>query len=477
MKYLFYSFLIGAMSLLFMSSSCNDEMMDMTIPMMEEDPPADPMPAITFPSGPYYAGCPIDITLSAIDGATLMGSWSDGSSQNTSGSRIFDVPGSYTLTLEATIGDRTEEVQRTFTVVEQETFSEVFQQDDSFTRLHKLLPLANGGFVGYGDYCSTAWPDGSCRVRGFLVLWYNADGTIRTKRAFSGNATTGVGFTARAITPTADGNVAVAYERVPPNGDGLIVGCLMKLPEMGAVMWNASLESTWDVHPRALLETTDRKFVIGGYARRQQNPIARAGMYFFRADGTHIENIPFGELNSDSRIERLVQKGPNEVIGMMVFGNSMRVANSLNRSVSDLQLGGYTPAALLKSSGDEALAVSTNGQQVSVLRLGSAGQVVARRTITLSDVFLYNATLLDNGNILVSGKKELGGTDYGFLAEITPQAELVWEKRRTRARSLFRGAQPTDDCGLFAVGFTDRPAASNSNNEGYFIKLKPKGEF
>ncbi|MEM6771805.1 MAG: hypothetical protein AAF597_14575, partial [Bacteroidota bacterium] len=440
------------------------------------DPPANPMPTIGFLPGPYYTGCPIDITLSAIDGATLMGTWSDGSTQNTSGSRSFDVPGSYTLALEATIDGRTEEVQRTFTVIEQETFSEVFQQDDDFTRLHKLLPLANGGFVGYGDYCSTVRSDGTCRVQGFLVVWYNADGTIRTKRAFSGNATTGIGFWARAITPTADGNVAVAYERVPPNGDGLIEGCLMKLPEVGNVMWNASLTATWDVHPRALLETSDGKFVMGGYARRQENPITRAGMYFFQADGTHIENIPFGELTADARIERLVEKAPGEIIGTMVFGNSMRLANALNRSVSDLQLGGYTPSNLLKINGGESLVISTNGQQVSVLRLGASGQVADRRTISLSNVFLYNATLLDNGNILISGKQRDSGTDYGYLAEITPQAELVWEKRRTRAHSLFRGAQPTDDCGIFAVGFTNRPANNNGNNEGYYIKLKPRGE-
>lgn len=42
------------------------------------------------------------------------------------------------------------------------------------------------------------------------------------------------------------------------------------------------------------------------------------------------------------------EKDPGEISGTMVFGNSMWLANALNRSVSDLQSGGYTPAALLE---------------------------------------------------------------------------------------------------------------------------------
>lgn len=461
------------MSLLFFGCPEKDII---TTPPVVVDPPAALMPLVNFSDGPYHPGCPISVVGTSLGGATLSWELSDGRAFNTAElNLVFEIAGTYNLTLTATMNGRSEEQTRAVTVVDQETFSEVFQQDDEFTRFHKLLPLADGGSVGYGDYCPDANANGSCNTQGFLIIWYNADGTIRTKRPFT-NAN-GFDFRAKAITVTADGNVAVAYERRSPNGVDPVEGCLMKVGETGAAHWTSTLETLWHLHPRALLETTDGKFVMAGYAKRPSNGDNRAGMYFFSANGTHLENIPFGELNAASRIERLVQKGPNEVIGLMTFSNSMMIANSLNRSVSDLQLGGYTAAALIRQSNSQSFVLSSNGQQVSVLSLGGSSEIVARRTVTLNDVLLYNATLLDNGNLLICGRQNVDNISYGYLAEITPQAELIWEKRRSRQHSAFRGVLATDDCGIFAVGFTDLPGVNNGNNEGYYIKLKPRGEF
>lgn len=59
---------------------------------------------------------------------------------------------------------------------------------------------------------------------------------------------------------------------------------------------------------------------------------------------------------------------------------------------------------------------------------------------------------------------------------ISPRLPLVWEKQLDEAHARLRGVSETEDCGIFTVGFTNRPAPNNSNNEGYYLKLKAKGE-
>lgn len=472
-KYYFFLFLSANLTL-FLSSGCDSEI------MMPEEPtpvvvtPPALMPDITFSDGPYYAGCPVTVTLSSLAGATLNGQWSDGSTQNSSSPRTFESAGSYTLTLKASLEGRSEEQMRTITILEQPTFSEVFQKDGNYTRMHKMLPHPEGGFVSFGDYCSTPGPNNTCSAIGYQLHWFNADGTLRTTRSFSHPS---ISFIAKAFTIAADGNVVVAYENSTLRSNDIIKLCLSKWGETGDNIWRETLESTWHIHPRALLEKTDGSFVVGGYARRPSDGINRAGMYLFGADGSHQRNLPFGELNNASRIERLLQTGPNEVLGLMTFDGRMKVANSLNNSVADLNASGYTAAALLKLSGGATAAVTTNGSRVKITHRKASGEVISNRSVSTPDVFLYNAVLLSNGNILVTGKQNVSGVAYGYLAEVTLASELVWEKRRSRRHSLFRAVQPTDDCGMLAVGFTDPGGTDNSQNEAYYIKLKPKGEF
>lgn len=438
-------------------------------------PPLDAI--IVVAPGPNYPGCAVSLSATALTGATFI--WQDDVGNTYSGSEIsaiFDEPGSYTFTLTASLDGRTETKERTIRISRTSGFSRVFQKNDDYTRMKGLQPHPDGGFVGFGEYCHTSSSlTTNCRTIGYQLYWHNADGTIRTTRSF-GNVN--YSFIPKAIIVASDGNVVIAYERHGLNsGDVPITLCLTKMGETEPIIWRAEHESVDDTYATDLMELSSfGTLIVGGYSHRSSNNNNTAKMFTFSSAGAYLGLRTFDDPGDQAEIVRVMEKGRNELLGLMHHNGKVQIVNTINNSISNLNANGYTGVAMfpLEEGGDAA--VLSNGNRIKIAHRRANGQLISNEWLSTPGVILHDATLLANGNILVTGTQSVSNVNYGYLAEITLAAELVWEKHQNKRHAHFQGVRTTADCGILAVGYIDAPPNLDSNNEGYFAKLKHDGE-
>lgn len=470
MKSLIYFLLLGVLLIGF--SSCPDD--DELIPMEEEeemDPPVvDLMPNITFSAGPYYVGCFISLTASSVPGATFQINGSDGSSlTGAMHTLVFDAPGSYTFTVVATLNGRSEEQDRTITVVEQATFSTAYQEDGVYTRLYGLMAHPDGGFVSIGRYCALE-VEQICTTVGLLVNWHDADGHVRTTRKFSSNG----GRIARDfLIDDDDGDVVVLYQQLYHEDDDQREIGLIKIGETGSPDFERNLTQDTNFDPKSLIQTSWGNYMIGGdkYFNNQYS----AEILEFNEATALVRTHGFGVQQVSLDVEALVQRGPSDIFGLMEYQGQVKLINMTAQSVADLGLIASNVVNLLARDNGNLVAVTHASSMLQLTIIQDNGFIQPTQRISVPDVRVYDAKPLANGNLLVSGRKGDSSSErVGYIAEVTLRGEILWSQELDRTGGTLRAINTTDDCGLLMVGYD--LASSDHLDQAYIVKTKAEGE-
>ncbi len=347
-----------------------------------------------------------------------------------------------------------------------------------------IIPAKDGGFIAAGSTNSTDGDVTGIHLSGpgyanddFWVVKLNNSGGIEWKRCYGGTSNE----TAYAIVQTTDGGYVIAGDTWSVDGDVTgntngISAWIVKIDQLGNMMWQKSFGGFGTVGARSIRQTTDGGYIVAGVAD---------------AEGGDIVS-PRGL--SDFWVIKLGTDGEKQ--WTKNYGGSRKDGATCVQQTAD---GGYIVSGTTTSSnGDVTGYTEVFDQGIQgifyrpdawIVKLKSDGTLDWQQTLggTGWDVANSIVQANDGGYVFTGYSNTLNATGSIWNVKIDARGNLLWQKEYGGNRDLQRGycVNKTIDGGyVFAAEAMPNPLgalnSSSCNNTGlqdaWFLKTDSGGE-
>ncbi len=336
-----------------------------------------------------------------------------------------------------------------------------------------IQQTTDGGYIVSGHtYSNDGDISGNHSINGnadICVLKLNSSGGIVWRKILGGEFSD----VARSIQQTTDGGYIIAGITNSNNGDisgnhGMTDIWVVKLNDIGAIIWQKTLGGTGDDYATSIQQTTDGGYVVAGSSNSNDGDVS----------GNHSTNG-----NADFWVVKL------NVTGTIVWqktlgGTGFDCSNSIQQTID----GGYIATGYTNSSDGDVL--GNHGQfDIWVVKLNAIGVIIWQKTLggTADDIGTKVQQTTDSGYILAGQTKSNNadvsgnhGSDDAWVVKLSPTGAIIWQKTLGgTGRDYATSIKQTTDGGCILIGSTYSNDGDIFENHGVYdfwvVKLNPTG--
>lgn len=326
-----------------------------------------------------------------------------------------------------------------------------------------VVATADGGYavLGFTQSMDGDITDKLDESFDYWILKFNAEDELQWQKTYGGTADE----RGRNIIQTADGGFAIIGFTFSSDGDitanaGLQDFWLVKLDEIGNILWQKSFGYQGTDYGTSVIQTNDQGYLVSGVL----DVTASGGL------GNSSRNSEIMHAGGDYWVLKLNSLG--DIEWSKYFGGNF---TDTPEAIIQTDDNGYIIAGS-SDSNDTDISNNIGSYDFWVIRLSDVGNLVWEKSFGGDQIDEARAIVASgDGNFIIAGdtrsddndiSNNIGAADL-WLIKISPNGDLLWEK--TIGGSSFdvaRSIVATDDNGFLLAGSSRSSDGDVSENEG-----------